>query len=742
MQAIQVHSLAPLIRDLALILAVAGFVAVLFQKLKQPVVLGYLIAGIIIGPYTPPYGLVTDIPNVQTLSELGVIFLMFSLGLEFSFHKLKRVGFSAGATGFVEVVLMLALGFSTGLFLHWSFHDSVFLGAALAISSTTIIIKALEELNLKRRRFAELVFGVLIVEDLLAILLLAVLSTMVLTQKIMSLPMLWSLGRLILVVVSWFLLGYFLVPTLIRHIKRYINEEILTIVSVALCLFLACLAAYFHYSVALGAFIMGSILAETSLVHRIEQLIRPTRNIFAAVFFVSVGMLIDPKIIFDHFGLVLLLTVITVVGKIVTTSLGAFLTGQSINTALRTGFSMAQIGEFSFIIVGLGLTLGVISSSLYPIIVAVSALTTFLTPYLIQFSANLELSISDRMSLRLKYFLDAYTAWVYRAQASRKNRISYRRTLVRLIVNGFIVAMVFTLVENFILPRMIQISAPLFILNSLSWLAAVILSSPFIWAMLTAFKSTAFSDNNASKSLPFFLSFFIPLAEVSILSLAYFRSWFVAIFLIGIAIIFFILLYKKIERSYEWFENHLVENLRTESANQLRYEELAPWDRHLVELRVGSQSDFVGETLAQLKLRERYGINIVAIQRGPLAIFAPDKEQTLQVMDKLIVLGKDDQIEVFRQQLEKFEDLNSDETDFLSSFTLCTIMLEPKHPAIHQSIREWRLSEKIAGIIVGLERKGARILNPDLDIILQQGDLVMIVGRALDLEKLKTRMAK
>lgn len=733
MDAAHVYALAPLIRDLAVILGVASLVALLFQKIRQPVVLGYLIAGMIIGPYTPPYELVSDIPNVRTLSELGVIFLMFSLGLEFSFHKLKRVGFSASATGFVEVILMLILGFSTGLLLGWPFHDSLFLGAALAISSTTIIIKALEELNLKRRRFAELVFGVLIVEDLLAILLLVALSTVVLTQKILSLPMLWAAGKLILVVGSWFLLGYFLVPSLIRRIAKYVSEEILTIVSIALCLFLACLAAYFHYSAALGAFIMGSILAETSLVHRIEQLVRPTRNIFAAVFFVSVGMLIDPKIIMAHFGLVLLLSLITVLGKIVTTSLGAFLTGQSVNTSLRAGFSMAQIGEFSFIIAALGLSLDVVNPSLYPIIVAVSAVTAFLTPYLIRFSAHLEERIEKRMPKDIKSFLDAYTSWVYRAQASSKNKISYHKTLVRLIVNGLIVAIIFSLAENFILPKMNLVAMPIFVTNSLTWLCALILSSPFVWAMLTAFKSSAFTnENHSSRNLAFFLSFFIPLAEISILSLAYFRNWFVAVFLIGIAIIFFVLLYRKLEHSYEWFENHLMNNLRSQPINQLRYEELAPWDRHLVEVRVSEESEYVGQSFKQLKLRERYGINVVAIQRGTTTVFAPTKEQLIHALDKLIVLGKDEQIEIFRQKAEKVLDPEAEDLDFLASFVLQTIVLEEKHSAINKTIREWKTQQKIRGLVVGLERSGARILNPDSEIILQQGDLLMIVGEDLN----------
>jgi len=380
------HSLPPLIHDLAVMLVVAGIVTLLFQRIRQPIVLGYLIAGIIVGPYTPPHAFVTDIPNIKILSELGVIFLMFSLGLDFSFKKLSHVGFSATITGFFEVVLMTLLGFAVGQLIGWSFYDSLFLGAAIAISSTTIIIKAIEELGLMRKRFAELIFGVLIVEDLLAVILIAGLSTVVLTQNVLSLEMLQATGKLILVVTSWFIFGGYLIPKLLRKIMRYANEETITIVSIGLCLFLVSVAAHFQYSPALGAFIMGSILAETPLIDRIHNLIKPIRDIFAAVFFISIGMLMDPMVIIQNWPIVLLISVVTIVGKLVTTSCGTLISGQSLKTSLRIGFGMAQVGEFSFIIIGLGMSLNVVSNSLYPIIVAIAVITAFTTPYLIRFS--------------------------------------------------------------------------------------------------------------------------------------------------------------------------------------------------------------------------------------------------------------------------------------------------------------------------------------------------------------------
>jgi CPA2 family monovalent cation:H+ antiporter-2 len=729
------HDLAPLIRDLAVILGVASLVTLLFQKIKQPVVLGYLIAGIIIGPYTPPHALVSDIPNIQILSELGVIFLMFSLGLDFSFHKLKRVGFSASVTGFIEVALMLALGLLIGLTIGWSFNDSIFLGAALAISSTTIIIKALEELKLTHKRFAELIFGILVVEDLLAILLLVGLSTVVLTHQLFSFAMGWAAIKLVLVVGSWFLVGYFLVPTILHRIMHYASEETLTVVSVALCLFLVCLAAYFHYSTALGAFIMGSILAETSLVHRIEQLVRPLRNIFAAVFFVSIGMLIDPKIIFANFTLVLLLAAITIIGKLITTGVGAFLTGQSVNTSLRIGFSMAQIGEFSFIIIGLGLALNAINHSLYPIIVAVSAITTFTTPYFIRLAGYISHQLDEHLPERMKYFLSSYTNWVYCAQTRSAEQPSYRKACVRLLINGIIVAIIFTLAEHLILPKVNEFLVRLSLNKALTWTCAIILSSPFIWGMLTSFKdSNGAYKNQPTRTSSFFVSSFITLVEIIILSITYFQTWLVASLLLVAAIIFFKLLSKKLEKSYQWFENRLVKNLREKSIRRTRYEELAPWDTHLVEVHVGAHSDLAGKTLQELQLRQRYGLNIVAIYRGAETLLAPRGEQFIQCFDKLIVLGNDDQIETLRTQAKKEEHSKLKEADLLASFTLKAIFLEADHPFVGKPINESKIREEIYGLVVGLERHGNRILNPHSTTALQNGDLLLVVG---DAERLK-----
>lgn len=732
------HELAPLIKDLAIILGVAGLVSLLFQKIRQPVVLGYLLAGAVIGPYTPPHILVSDIPNIQILSELGVIFLMFSLGLEFSFHKLTRVGFSAGITGLLEVVFMLLIGLATGRAIGWSFHDSLFLGAALAISSTTIIIKALEELKLNRKRFAEIIFGVLIIEDLLAILLLVGLSTIVATNNIFSSEIIVAAAKLILVVGSWFLIGYFLVPSLFRKIEPYANEEILTIVSIGLCLALVSIAAYFHYSTALGAFIMGSILAETPLVHRIEQLIRPIRNIFAAVFFVSIGMLIDPILIWNQLPLVGLLCVVTIVGKLVITGGGAFLTGQNVNNSLRIGFSMAQIGEFSFIIAGLGVALNAVNQTFYPLIVAVSAITTFTTPYLIKFSGVLGNKLDKRLSSQTKYFLDSYAAWIYRSSASSNQRVIYRKVFLRLMINGLIVAILFTVTEYGIVPRVNTFIQLNWLAKVIGWFTAVIIASPFIWGMLSAFRAAAHDVGIATirSAMPIkYLSWLIVFTEITVLSIAYFDTWFVASVLLLIAAIFFKTLYKKLDKYYHWFEKQLVRNLQKEENSHIYYEKLAPWDTCLVEVEVSRQSPLIGKSLTECQLRQQFDINIVAIYRGSNIVFSPGGDEIIATFDRLVLLGNDEQIEHF---IHRFINLKPEieSTNLLENFALQTMMLTEEHPIIGKTIRDSQLRQQAHGLIVGLERNNIRILNPDSATVLEKGDLLFIVGDILRLKAL------
>ncbi|MHB1946570.1 MAG: cation:proton antiporter domain-containing protein [Gammaproteobacteria bacterium] len=720
------HDLAPLIHDLGIILGVAGFVSLLFRKIRQPVVLGYLVAGIIIGPYTPPYAFVKDVPNIKVLAELGVIFLMFSLGLEFSFHKLTRVGVSASITAIFEVLFMILLGYFTGQMFGWTYYESVFLGAALSISSTTIIIKALEELKLKTRRFADVVFGILVVEDLLAILILVALSTVVITNNIMSLRMLWAAGKLVTVVMGWFLIGYFLVPNLFRNIARFANNEILVIVSIALCLLLVIATTHFHYSAALGAFIMGSILAETQQVARIKKLVQPIRNIFAAVFFVSVGMLIDPKIIILYWPTILLISIITVGGKVISSGIGAYLTGQNPTNSLRIGFSMAQIGEFSFIIIALGIALGVLGDKIYAIVVSISVVTTFTTPYFIRLSSYISQQYEDHVSDKTKDLLENYSAWVYRTLASVQNQKAYRLALARFLMNGVIVAILFTLVEHFIYPQLTKVSDSEFVVNLSGCLIAFLVSAPFIWAMIRSFRIHNYEEATLKSLIIQAFSWLILSAELIILSDTYCNSFSVIIYSLMVIILLYLVLGRYLENIYHWFESRLIRNLTFKTLQEQQFQQLAPWDTHLVHLQVSGDSPMIGQTLMQIQFRNQYGINVVAIQRGSKILFAPRGDTELMPEDKLVVLGTDTQVEKIKPIVEKT--LEDQDVDVLERAILQSMFISENHDYLGRTIRDSQIREKFAGIVVGLEREGMHILNPDpATTILERGDLLLIL---------------
>ncbi len=716
--------LAPLIKDLAVILGVASLVTLLFQKIRQPVVLGYLLSGIIVGPHIPPYDLVTDVPSLHTLSELGVIFLMFCLGLDFSFHKLKRVGTPAIISGLFEVLAVLLIGIVLGKILGWPIYDCIFLGAALSISSTTIIIKAMEELGLKNKHFAELVFGILIVEDLLAILLLAGLSIVVGTHAVLSATLADSAIKLFIVVGSWFLIGYFLIPTLIRKLVDVANQETLTIVSVALCLLLVCIAAYFGYSTALGAFIMGSILAETDLIQFIEQYMRPIRDIFAAVFFISVGMLIDPNIIIHNIWVVLLIAIITIVAKILSTTTGALTAGQSLTTAVRSGFSMAQIGEFSFIIAGLGLTLQVTRPALFPIIIAVSAITTFTTPYLIMSSAGLSKRLEKNLPAHLKTLLNHYTILIHRYLRLKKKRAVYSQYITRLLVNSVMVAIIFSLSEKWIFPAISGWITSIYWVNTLSCLIALLLASPFIWGMIFAYR--AFPHRHYAAVKPIIaLGWIFTLTVIFTLAITYFHTWSIILLLILIAFTLFSLLHKPLQKFYPWLEKRFLANIKTPSLQEVSKDELATWGINLRGTDIRNNYYFINKTLQELDLAQQFGIHIVALYRGPKIILTPENHEKIRLYDKLFILGSDEQIDSFSQLLQ----INTyqEELELYNHLELKTFLLDKAHPFVGLSIEEAMKKNQIAGIVLGIERHGVRKINPSKKTILHKEDLLILL---------------
>ena len=404
------HTIHTLILDLTLITIYAAIVTLLFKKLKQPTVLGYILAGILAGPYFDLLPTVTDRENLSLWADIGVIFLLFGLGLEFSFKKMINVGKAAMITANANILFMLFLGYNTGLLLGWTTMDSFFLGSMISMSSTTIIIKAFDDLNIKKQKFTDLVFGVLVVEDLVGILLLVLLPTIALGSTIDSEALLFSTGKLILFLVLCFVTGIYLVPTLLKKIDSFLNDEQLLLVMIALCFGMVALANYSGFSSALGAFIMGSILAETPLIERIEKTIKPLKDFFGAVFFVSVGMMVNPAMFIEYAWPICVITFIVMAGKVAFSCFGFIVSGQPLKTSVLGAFSLAQVGEFAFIIASLGMSLGVLHKQVYPIIVAVSVITTFFTPMMIKFAEPMFNVIKRYLPEKWQEFLAKHAA--------------------------------------------------------------------------------------------------------------------------------------------------------------------------------------------------------------------------------------------------------------------------------------------------------------------------------------------
>lgn len=434
------------IQDLAVIMLVAGVVTILFHRLKQPVVLGYIVAGFIIGPHTPPVGLIHDEQTIKTLAELGVIFLMFCLGLEFSLRKLFKVGATAFVAAFLEIVLMIWIGYEIGRFFDWNTMDSLFLGAILAISSTTIIVKALNDLKMKHQRFAQLIFGVLIVEDILGIGIIALLSSIAVSGSVSSGEVFSTVGKLSLFMIVALVVGILLVPRLLAYVARFESNEMLLITVLGLCFGFCLLVVKLEYSMVLGAFLIGAIMAESRQLLKIERLIEPVRDMFSAIFFVAIGLMIDPGILLDYAWPIAVITVAVVLGKMLSCGLGAYIAGNDGRTSLRVGMGLSQIGEFSFIIAALGMTLQVTSDFLYPVAVAVSAITTLLTPYLIRAADPLSHKLAGIMPVRVARVFNLYGEWLSSIQPQGQGALlasMIRRILLQVGVNLALVVAIF-----------------------------------------------------------------------------------------------------------------------------------------------------------------------------------------------------------------------------------------------------------------------------------------------------------
>ncbi|MBW8687818.1 cation:proton antiporter [Chitinophaga rhizophila] len=728
--------LPPLIADLALILIAAAITTLIFKKLKQPLVLGYIVAGLLVGQHVSLVPTVSDEENIRIWSEIGVIFLLFSLGLEFSFKKLIKVGGSSSITAIVEVIFMLSLGYLVGQLMGWSSMDSIFLGGILSISSTTIIIRAFEELGIKGQQFAGLVFGILVVEDLVAIVLLVLLSTLAVSQQFAGGEMLSSVIKLVFFLIAWFVTGIFFIPTLLRKTKKLMNEETLMVTAIGLCLLMVVLATQAGFSPALGAFIMGSILAETTQAEKIEHLVKPVKELFGAVFFVSVGMLIDPAMLVKYALPVAIITLVTLAGKTLSTCIGALLSGQPLKTSVQAGMSLAQIGEFSFIIAQLGLSLKVTSDFLYPVAVAVSAVTTFTTPYMIRMSAPFYEKISALLPHRWRTALNRYSAAAQTISVVSDWKQLLRSYVVNMTIYS-VVILAITLLSYYYLLPLINIK-----INGYNWgrvasaLITLALLMPFLWALAFRNISSQASSNIWEQKKyrgPLLLVRFSRMI-LAVFLIGFFMdrffSYSVAMIVTAAIIVLIFVLRHKIQTFYNTIEQRFFSNFNAREAKvgNINKYVLAPWDAHLAVAEVRPLSPVAGKTLLELALRENFGINIALINRSGQKIYAPDKHERLFPGDIITGIGTDEQLEKFNSFLEPISvdvDLQQQDTDPIA---LRQFLIGNKSRLSNKTIRELGIRERTRGIVLGVERQGRRILNPESGMHLQEGDIVWVAG--------------
>jgi len=719
-----------LISDLGLILVTAAIAVLIFRILKQPLVLGYLVAGFLAGSEFDFFPTVKDMNSVTVWAEIGVIFLLFSLGLEFSFKKLMKVGGTASITALTQIITMVALGYFVGQMMDWGKMNSLFLGVILSISSTTIILKTFDELGVKTQKFAGNVIGALIVQDILAILMMVLLSTVAVSQQFSGTELFQSVLKLVFFLTIWFVAGIFFIPTLLKKAKHLLTDEMLLIVSLALCLLMVLFAANVGFSPALGAFIMGSIIAETTQAEHIEHLVKPVKDLFGAVFFVSVGMLIDPEMLMKYAFPVGILTLVVILGQSLSSTIGALLSGQPLKQSIQTGMSLSQIGEFSFIIATLGMTLNVTSDFLYPIVVAVSAITTFTTPFMVKFSTPLSIFLEKKLPRRWVKRIERYSANTEAIKSVSTWQIVLKAYLTQVIVHSIIIVAIILLSSKYLLPFVEDSRFG----NAIAALITVLILSPFLWAL--SLRRVAIEQVQELMQVRKYQGPIIVLVFFRIaLSLFYmgfvlneFFSPVIAFIALVVGIVLYILFPKKLHAFYNKIESHFIKNFndREITKQSKRQNVLSPWDGHMADFVIATASNLAGKTLDELKIREQFGINIASIKRGEITINIPIRTERLFPGDEINIIGTDEQVKLFKNYLDKNE-IDVPETLVKEDIILQQLELKTRI-CIGKSIRDSQIREKTHGIIVGIERNGKRILNPESHWILESDDILWIAG--------------
>lgn len=746
-----------LVKDLALILMVAGIVTIIFKKLKQPLVLGYIVAGFLVSPHMPYTMSVIDETDIKTWADIGVIFTLFSLGLDFSFKKIVKMGASPIIATIVIVFSMMMLGISIGHGFGWSKMDCIFLGGMLAMSSTTIIYKAFDDMGLRQQKFAGMVMSVLILEDILAIVMMVMLSAIAGGNNPDGEQMIGSVIKIAFFLVLWFIVGIFAIPLFLRSVRKLINNETLLIVALGLCCGMAVLSTKVGFSSAFGAFVMGSILAETIEAEKIIKLVEPVKNLFGAIFFVSVGMLVDPKILIEYAIPILALVGSILIGQAIFGTFGFMLGGESLKSAMRCGFSMAQIGEFSFIIASLGLSLGVISNYLYPVVVAVSVITTFLTPYMIRLATPTYQVMEKHLPKRLINILNHFAMSHPSTTQQSKWKSLLRQMLINTVAYSILTAAVIALMFTFVLP----FTRSLFpgwklhwYANAITGILTLVLIAPFLRAIIMKKNHSnewkrlwvESSINRIPLLFTIVVRFVIALAFIFYICNYLTRFTDALMIIIGIAVVFLMIASRWTKKRSIKMERLFIHNLRSRDImaqvngeKKPLYEgHLLDRDIHISDFDVPEDSSWGGKTLKELHLRERFGVDMSSIMRGSQRLNIPNGDTVIFPGDKLQVIGNDDQLQKFATALSTDlipEDLEIEKREM----KLRQLIISGKSEFCGKSLLESGIRDKYNCMVVGLEEGQENLTKIAPTRTFEKGDILWIVGEESDLQKIMER---
>ena len=733
--------------DLALILVTAGVTTVLFKWLKQPLVLGYIIAGLLIGPYFPWFPVINDHESVEIWSEIGMVFLLFAIGLEFSFKKLKKQAGTVGITALTELISMCIIGFFLGKLMGWSQMDSIFLGAMLSMSSTTIIAKAFDDLKMKGEKFTSSVIGVLVVEDLAAILMMVILSTLAVSTALDGKELMMSVVRLVFFLLVWYVGGVFLIPTILKWARKFMSEETLTVFSVGLCFFMVWLANKAGFSSALGAFIMGSILAETLEAEMIHKLTTPIKNLFGAVFFVSVGMMVNPAILVQYWWQILVITLVVVVLKSLSSGLGMLFSGDNLHNAVRAGMCFGQIGEFSFIIATVGMSFGVIDDFLYPIIVSVSIITTFLTPYMIKGGEPLFHWIEKKVPDSWKNGFGSQEKVVKSTNGEEMTMKAYVLSQLKNLVLYASIIIALMLI-CFSLCKFIQDYVPQPVSGLVSLAVTLLVISPFLWAVAfkhgmlkTTRKLMAKSQfNKKSVRLIFMLRIILVLGVAAVINYHYLDTKFWAslgmqnaplyLIALGLAVVYvvFLRVITPVMHWYEIIESRFLENMnKRETLNSFVLPEVLQENFTMEKMALSPKSQYVGKRIRETDFRETYETSVVCVDRADKFIDLPRRDFILYPDDEVTFIGTEEQLAKLRPFVEVEDDVLIKERPE-SDVDIHSTMVGPNSRYKDVSLHDSDLLNRFNVMVIAIERDNEFFLNPTASFVFQQGDTVWFVA--------------